>query len=188
MEHQGPSSTTYHGTDKEVATLAGGCFWCLEAVFAELKGVENVMSGYSGGKVISPSYHDVSTGNTGHAETVQITYHPNIISFPELLGVFFAIHDPTTLNREGPDVGTQYRSAIFCHNERQKQLAGRKIQQLNEARVWDRPIVTEVTPFKSFYPAEDYHQGYFRRNEGEPYSHYVHPNRLLLLEHALGTP
>ena len=104
MEHQGPSSTTYHSTDKEVATLAGGCFWCLEAVFAELKGAENVVSGYSGGKVISPSYHDVSTGNTGHAETVQITYDPNIISFPELLDVFFAIHDPTTLNREGPDV------------------------------------------------------------------------------------
>lgn len=131
------------------------------------------MSGYSGGKVNNPTYHDVSTGNTGHAETVQITYDPNVISFGELLDVFLAVHDPTTLNRQGPDVGTQYRSAIFYHNEKQKQIAESKIKELNRAGIWDTPIVTEVTPFKSFYPAEDYHQGYFRRNNEEPYCQVV---------------
>ena len=167
------SKSTYRGTDKEVATLAGGCFWCLEAVFTELKGVENVVSGYSGGKVSNPSYDDVCTGTTGHAEAVQITYDPNVVSFGELLDVFFTIHDPTTLNRQGPDVGTQYRSAVFYHDEKQKQIADSKIQELNKARIWDRPIVTEVTPFESFYAAEGYHQGYFRRNTEEPYCRVV---------------
>jgi peptide-methionine (S)-S-oxide reductase len=168
-----PSNTGYQGSDRELATLAGGCFWCLEAVFAELKGVENVMSGYSGGKVVNPSYDDVCTGTTGHAEAVQINYDPNVLSFGELLDVFFTVHDPTTLNRQGPDMGTQYRSAVFYHDEKQKQIAEGKIQELNKASTWNRPIVTEVTPFKSFYPAEGYHQGYFRRNREEPYCRVV---------------
>ena len=168
-----PSKSTYRGTDKEVATLAGGCFWCLEAVFTELKGVENAVSGYSGGKVVNPSYDDVCTGTTGHAETVQIAYDPNVISFGELLDVFFTVHDPTTLNRQGSDVGTQYRSAVFYHDEKQKQIAESKIQQLDKAGIWDSPIVTEVTPFESFYAAEDYHQGYFGRNREEPYCQVV---------------
>ena len=159
----------YQSASKEVTTLAGGCFWCLEAAFTELRGIENVVSGYSGGTVPNPSYYDVSTGNTGHAEAVQITYDSKVISFRELLDVLFTIHDPTTLNRQGPDVGTQYRSAIFYHNEKQKRIAERKIKELNKARIWNTPIVTEVTPFKAFYPAEDYHQGYFRRNKQEPY-------------------
>ena len=131
------------------------------------------MSGYSGGKVTNPSYYDVSTGYTGHAETVQITYDSNVISFGELLDVFFAMHDPTTLNRQGPDVGTQYRSAIFYHDEKQKQIAESKIQKLEKAGIWDTLIVTEVTPFRTFYPAEDYHQGYFRRNKEESYCQIV---------------
>jgi peptide-methionine (S)-S-oxide reductase len=170
---ENPSNTIYQGSSREVATLAGGCFWCLEAVFTELKGVENVVSGYSGGKVSNPSYDDVCTGTTGHAEAVQIAYDPDVISFGELLDVFFAVHDPTTLNRQGPDVGTQYRSAVFYHDEKQKQIAESKIQDLNKAGAWDRPIVTEVTPFKSFYAAEDYHQGYFGRNREEPYCRVV---------------
>jgi peptide-methionine (S)-S-oxide reductase len=170
---ESPSNTIHQGTDKEFATLAGGCFWCLEAVFAELKGVENVVSGYSGGEVVNPSYHDVCTGNTGHAEAVQITYDPNVLSFGELLDVFFAVHDPTTLNRQGPDVGTQYRSAVFYHDEKQKQTAESKIKGLGKAGIWDTPIVTEVAPFRSFYPADDYHQGYFWRNREEAYCQVV---------------
>jgi peptide-methionine (S)-S-oxide reductase len=170
---ESPSNTIHQGTDKEVATLAGGCFWCLEAVFTELKGVENVVSGYSGGEVVNPSYHDVCTGNTGHAEAVQITYDPKVVSFGELLDVFFTVHDPTTLNRQGPDVGIQYRSAVFYHDEKQKRTAESKIKELGKAGIWGRPIVTEVAPFRSFYPAEDYHQGYFRRNREEPYCQVV---------------
>ena len=154
---------------KEVATLAGGCFWCLEAIFIELNGVEQVTSGYSGGTVVNPSYSEVCRGTTGHAEAVQVTFDPEVISFRELLDVFFSIHDPTTLNKQGEDVGTQYRSAIFYYNDRQKVIAEQVIEELNAANIWDAPIVTEVTPFSSFYPAEDYHQEYFMQNAEQPY-------------------
>jgi peptide-methionine (S)-S-oxide reductase len=154
---------------REVATLGGGCFWCLEAVFDELKGVEKVVSGYSGGKVVNPSYSEVCTGATGHAEAVQLTFDSSVISFREILQVFFTMHDPTTLNRQGPDVGTQYRSIIFYHNEEQKATAEQVIKELDAANIWPAPIVTEVRPFVEFYPAEDYHQYYFRRNREQAY-------------------
>jgi peptide-methionine (S)-S-oxide reductase len=154
---------------QEVATLAGGCFWCLEAIFNELNGVERVTSGYSGSTTVNPSYGEVCTGTTGHAEVVQVTFNPEVISFKELLELFFSIHDPTTLNQQGPDIGTQYRSAIFYHNDRQKIIAEQVIEELNAAKLWGAPIVTEVTPFRSFYPAEDYHQQYFKRNSEQPY-------------------
>lgn len=158
---------------KEIATLGGGCFWCLEAVFEQLKGVEKVESGYSGGAVVNPSYQQVSTGGTGHAEVVRLTFDPRAIAFKEILEVFFTIHDPTTLNRQGADVGPQYRSAIFYHSEEQKAIAEQVIQELGVAKLWDAPIVTEVTPFTAFYKAEDYHQEYFRRNPGQAYCRVV---------------
>jgi peptide-methionine (S)-S-oxide reductase len=153
----------------ETATLAGGCFWCLEAVFDELRGVESVESGYSGGHVENPSYRDVCTGTTGHAEVVQVHFDPAVLSFSDLVSVFFAIHDPTTPNRQGADVGTQYRSAIFFHTEDQKQTAEALIQDLNQQHIWDAPIVTELAAFEKFHPAEDYHQEYFARNPLQPY-------------------
>jgi peptide-methionine (S)-S-oxide reductase len=158
---------------RELATLAGGCFWCLEAIFSELRGVEKVVSGYSGGSVPNPSYREVCTGTTGHAETVQITFDPQIISYRELLEVFFTIHDPTTLNHQGADVGTQYRSVIFYHTPKQARIAQEVIGELEAARIWDAPIVTEVMPFKAFYPAEDDHQEYFRRKPDQPYCRVV---------------
>ena len=161
------------GRATEVATLAGGCFWCLEAVYADLQGVEQVTSGYSGGSVPHPSYEQVCSGRTGHAEVVQVRFDPSRISFREILEVFFTIHDPTTLNRQGADVGTQYRSAIFYHTPEQKQTAEQVIKELNGAQIWDAPIVTEVAPFRAFYPAEEYHQGYFRRNPGQGYCRAV---------------
>ena len=157
----------------EVATLAGGCFWCLEAVYEELKGVERVESGYSGGTVSDPTYRQVCTGTTGHAEVVQVTFDPEVVSFKEILEVFFTIHDPTTLNRQGADVGPQYRSAIFYHDDEQRRVAEGVISELEAERVWDNPIVTEVTPFDTFYVAEDYHQGYYRNNEYQPYCQVV---------------
>lgn len=160
-------------SEKEVATLGGGCFWCLEAVFQDLKGVEKVESGYAGGTLPNPSYEQVCTGTTGHAEVVQITFDPQVISFRELLEVFFTIHDPTTLNRQGPDVGTQYRSAIFYHNDSQKAIAEEVIRELNAAGIWDAPIVTEVVPLRAFYRAEAYHQEYFKRNPAQPYCRVV---------------
>ena len=159
--------------NREAATLGGGCFWCLEAVFEQLRGVEKVVSGYSGGTVVNPSYQQVSTGTTGHAEVVQITYDPQIIAFKELLEVFFAIHDPTTLNRQGADVGTQYRSAIFYHSQEQKTIAEKVVQELEAAQIWDAPIVTEITSFAAFYRADDDHQEYFRRNPGQAYCQVV---------------
>lgn len=155
--------------EKEVATLAGGCFWCLEAVYDQLRGVEDVASGYSGGHVRSPSYREVCTGATGHAEVVQVTFDPAAISFQEILEVFFTVHDPTTLNRQGADVGTQYRSAIFFHSPEQKATAEQVIRELDAAQLWPARIVTEVTPFDAFYPAEEYHQEYFARNPGQGY-------------------
>ena len=148
----------------EVASLGGGCFWCLEAVYDELEGVVSVESGYSGGTVENPSYRLVCTGTTGHAEVVQVTFDPSVVSFREILEVFFDIHDPTTLNRQGADVGTQYRSAIFYHSPEQKAAAEQMIRELEDAHTWARPIVTEVTPFTRFYPAEDYHQEYYQHN------------------------
>ena len=158
---------------KEIATLAGGCFWCLEAVFDELRGVEQVESGYSGGSRPDPSYYQVCTGTTGHAEVVQVTFDPQIVSFKELLEVFFTIHDPTTLNRQGADVGTQYRSAIFYHTPEQKAVAEQVIAGLDEAKLWDAPIVTEIAPFTAFYPAEIEHQEYYQRNQSQPYCRAV---------------
>ncbi len=158
---------------QEVATLGGGCFWCLEAAYLELKGVERVVSGYAGGAEANPSYEEVCGGDTGHAEVVQVTFDPQIISFQEILEVFFTIHDPTTLNRQGADFGTQYRSVIFYHSEEQKKIAEGIIKALDAARIWDSPIVTEVTPFEDFYTAEEHHQDYFRRNTYQPYCEYI---------------
>jgi peptide-methionine (S)-S-oxide reductase len=157
----------------QIATLAGGCFWCLEAVFDDLIGVVKVESGYAGGHVENPTYKQVCTGNTGHAEVVQITYDPDEITFEELLKVFFTIHDPTTLNRQGNDIGTQYRSAIFYHDEDQKAAAEKTIQELSGAALWDNPIVTEVAAFVKFYIAEDYHQEYFANNPNQAYCRAV---------------
>ncbi len=161
------------GKNVEVATLAGGCFWCLEAVFDELKGVESVESGYTGGHVPNPSYAQVCEDNTGHAEAVQITFDPAVLSYHDLLKVFFSIHDPTTLNRQGNDVGTQYRSAIFYHTPEQKATAEEVIKEITEAHLWDVPIVTEVKPFDQFYMAEDYHQEYYRNNPYQGYCRVV---------------
>jgi peptide-methionine (S)-S-oxide reductase len=157
----------------ENATLGGGCFWCTEAVFLELDGVEKVEPGYSGGHVKNPAYREVTTGRTGHAEVVQITYNPEIVSFSEILEVFFMTHDPTTLNRQGNDIGTQYRSAIFYHNDEQKRIAEKVIKLFEQEKVYGDPIVTEVTPFKAFYLAEDYHHNYFARNKNQPYCQFV---------------
>jgi peptide-methionine (S)-S-oxide reductase len=162
-----------HGTGKEVATLAGGCFWCLEAIFKEVRGIDKVVSGYSGGTTVNPSYAAVCSGATGHAESVQLTYDPKRISFKEMLAIFFAVHDPTTLNRQGADVGTQYRSAIFYHNEKQKTEAEEAIRQLYASKAWGAPVVTQVAPFKDFYPAEEYHREYFARNPENPYCSVV---------------
>jgi peptide-methionine (S)-S-oxide reductase len=158
---------------KQVATLAGGCFWCLEAVYDQLEGVESVESGYSGGTVPNPTYEQVSTGRTGHAETVRITFDPALVSYRDILEVFFDIHDPTTLNRQGADVGTQYRSAIFYQDDEQKQIAEELIREKTAAKAWPDPIVTQVAPFKAFYVAEDYHQEYFARNGHLPYCRIV---------------
>jgi peptide-methionine (S)-S-oxide reductase len=159
--------------NRETATLAGGCFWCLEAVFEQLKGIERVESGYSGGSMPNPTYQQVSTGTTGDAEVVQLVFDPAVISFDEILEVFFTIHDPTTLNRQGADVGPQYRSAIFYHNAEQEAAARKVMAEVTAAKIWDAPIVTEVTPFGAFYKAEEYHQEYYRRNARQPYCQVV---------------
>jgi peptide-methionine (S)-S-oxide reductase len=159
------------GTD--TATFGNGCFWCTEAIFQDLKGVIEVTSGYSGGKVKNPTYKEVCSGLTGHAECLQIIYDPEIISYEELLEVFWKTHDPTTLNRQGNDVGTQYRSVIFYHNEKQKELAEKYKKELDAARIFENPIVTEITAFDIFYPAENYHQEYFNLNGQEPYCQYI---------------
>src|SRR5215203_4989208 len=157
----------------EIATLAGGCFWCLEAVYDELKGVVDVTSGYAGGQVANPSYQQVCGGDTGHAEVVRIAFDPAKISFREILEVFFTIHDPTTLNRQGADVGTQYRSAIFYHSDEQKRVAEEKIAALDAAGDWGGRIVTQVAPISEFFPAEEYHQNYFARNPNQGYCQAV---------------
>jgi len=153
----------------ETATLGAGCFWCVEAVFDDLRGVEDVVSGYSGGHTENPTYQEVCSETTGHAEVVQIKFNPEELSYADLLRVFFAVHDPTTLNRQGNDVGTSYRSAIFYHSDEQRQTAEEVIKEVSEAQIYDKPIVTEVTAFDKFYPAENYHQEYFANNPAQPY-------------------
>lgn len=157
----------------EVATFAGGCFWCTEAVFLEIKGVEKVVSGYIGGKTVNPTYKDICTGETGHAEAIQITFNPNEVAFEDLLEIFFGTHDPTTLNRQGADVGTQYRSEIFYHSEAQKTKAENYIQLLEKEKLYDKKIVTKVSSATVFYPAEDYHQNYYNQNSSQGYCQMV---------------
>ena len=170
QQQENPAQTP---AGKEITTLAGGCFWCLEAVFDEVKGVESVESGYMGGTTTNPIYEQVCSGKTGHAEVVQITFDPVMVSFKEILEVFFVIHDPTTLNRQGNDAGTQYRSAIFYHSPEQKSQAEQVIKNLNGAHIWNSSIVTEVVPAQTFYRAEGYHQDYFSRNPAQPYCMFV---------------
>lgn len=165
----------------ELATLGGGCFWCLDAAFVQLRGVERVVSGYMGGKTPKPNYEQVCTGRTGHAEVVQITFVPAVITFDDLLDVFFAIHDPTTLNRQGADTGTQYRSAIFPHNAEQEQQARQKIAALDSLGLWPSPIVTTIEPLAEFYPAEAYHQGYYASNPYQGYCQVVINPKLVKL-------
>ena len=162
-----------HAAHTETAILGGGCFWCLEAVYGEMAGVHKVTSGYAGGTVPNPSYREVCTGTTGHAEVVQIVFDPQQVSYQEILAVFFDIHDPTTLNRQGADVGTQYRSAIFYHSAAQKAVAEQMIAALGDAGRWSDPIVTQVVPLDTFYPAEDYHQEYYAHNAWQPYCRAV---------------
>jgi peptide-methionine (S)-S-oxide reductase len=159
--------------EREVATLGGGCFWCMEAIFSELEGVEKVESGYSGGTAAHPTYEQVCMGTTGHAEVVQINFDPKAISFKEILKIYFTMHDPTTLNRQGSDIGTQYRSIIFYHNNGQKATAEQVIKEMTEAKVWDSPVVTQIEPFKAFYKADDYHKDYFKKHREQPYCKLV---------------
>ena len=166
----------------EKATFASGCFWCTEAVFQRLKGVESVISGYTGGQTANPTYKQVCNGSTGHAEAVQITYDSKVVSYDQLLEVFWKTHDPTTLNRQGNDVGTQYRSAIFYHNDEQKKIAEDYKKKLNEAGIWKDPIVTEIVPFSTFYNAEDYHQDYYNQNTYQPYCSFVITPKVKKLE------
>lgn len=157
----------------QAATLGGGCFWCIEAIYLDVKGVVSVKSGYSGGKIKNPTYREVTSGLTGHAEVVQLEFDPEIICFDDILTIFFHVHDPTTLNRQGADVGTQYRSVIFYHDESQKEVAHRVIERITKEKVWKDPIVTEVAPFEAFYIAEDYHQDYYANNPNQPYCTFV---------------
>lgn len=157
----------------EIATLAGGCFWCLEAVYLELRGVVHVESGYAGGHVPNPNYRQVCTGRTGHAEVVRLTFDPGRVSFRDILRVFFTIHDPTTLNRQGADVGSQYRSAIFYHNDQQRQVAQAVMAEISAAAIWPDPLVTELSPLTNYYPAEDYHQNYYAQNPNQGYCRVV---------------
>jgi peptide-methionine (S)-S-oxide reductase len=168
----------------ETATLAGGCFWCLEAVYNELRGIIQVVSGYTGGQVASPSYEQVCSGRTGHAEAVQVTFDPSQISYRDLLDVFFTIHDPTTLNRQGADVGTQYRSAIFYHSPEQQQVAQEVMDEVDRSGVWGKPLVTQLVPLETFYPAEAYHQRYFERNPYQPYCQVVIAPKVAKARHA----
>jgi peptide-methionine (S)-S-oxide reductase len=167
------SQPTSESKNLEVATLAAGCFWCTEAAFSIIKGVERIEPGYTGGTVPNPSYEEVSTGTTGHAEAAQIFFDPQIISFREILEIYFTMHDPTSLNRQGADIGTQYRSAIFYHNQLQKETAENLISELNQEQIWNKPIVTSVEPLNVFYNAETYHKDYFKKHPKEPYCQAV---------------
>jgi len=167
------TATTTDSRQLETATFANGCFWCTEAIFQQLEGVVQVTSGYSGGHVANPTYEQVCEKNTGHAEALNIVYDKDKITFDELLEVFWKTHDPTTLNKQGNDVGPQYRSAVFYHNQEQKEKAEKYKEELDKSGAWDKPVVTEISPCKNFYPAEDYHQNYFKENGGQPYCYYV---------------
>ena len=169
--------------NNEIATVANGCFWCSEAIFKRLKGVISVLPGYAGGTVKDPSYNQVCSGGTGHAESIQIEFDPKVIPFEKILDVFWHTHDPTTLNRQGNDVGTQYRSAIFYHNQKQKEIAEKSKEELEKEGVYKDPIVTEITPFRNFYVAENYHKNYYENNQSVPYCNYIidpKVNKLLL--------
>jgi len=178
MKNHHPNSSS---SRIEVATLGGGCFWCTEAVFKQLKGVMKVEPGYSGGKVANPTYEQVATGRTEHAEVVQITFNPSIISFREILEIFFELHDPTTLNLQGNDVGTQYRSIILFHSEAQEQVARQLIAEMEDTHIYDKPIVTQIEPFTKFYQAEDYHRDYYQRNPQQGYCQFVITPKLVKL-------
>lgn len=181
----GDAASEKHKEKKmEVATFGNGCFWCTEAVFEELKGVESAVSGYSGGRVPNPTYEQVCTGGTGHAEVIQVTYDPKVITFPELLEVFWKTHDPTTLNQQGADHGTQYRSAVFYHSDEQREQAEHYLKKLDESVAFNAPIVTEITKFQKFYPAEDYHQQYFEENGRAPYCRAVIKPKLMKFRKA----
>jgi peptide-methionine (S)-S-oxide reductase len=160
-------------SNEEVATLAGGCFWCLEAIYKEVKGVQRVLSGYTGGTTVNPRYEEVCSDNTGHAEAIDITFFPDVITYREILEIFFTVHDPTTHNRQGNDIGTQYRSVIFYHDEEQRIVAEQVIRELNAARIWENPVVTRVEPYSTFYSAEEYHRDYFERNPSQLYCQVV---------------
>jgi peptide-methionine (S)-S-oxide reductase len=160
-------------TTREIATLGGGCFWCIDTIFRELEGVEKVESGYAGGRTSNPTYRDVCSGMTGHAEVVQVTFDPSVLSFHDLLDVFFTVHDPTTPDRQGADVGTQYRSIVLYHSDEQRETAKQVIDELNRNKIWDDPIVTQVMPFTTFYTAEKYHQDYYSQNQNQPYCQIV---------------
>jgi len=168
-----PITNAIHPEGTEIITLGAGCFWCIEAVFQDLKGVVSATSGYSGGTVVNPSYKEVCTAQTGHAEVVQVTFDPKIVSLPEILEVFWQVHDPTTLNRQGNDAGTQYRSAIFFHNDYQRKIAEEYKIKLDESHAFENPIVTEITAFSNYYKAEDYHQDYYNQNGDQPYCQFV---------------
>ncbi len=170
MVHYQPDASSAH---MQTATLAGGCFWCVEAAFNLVEGVESAVSGYTGGTTPNPTYEEICTGNTGHTEAVRIRFDPHIVTYLELLDVFWKIHDPTTLNRQGADVGSQYRSAIFYHHEQQKNEAGESILRLDRSGLLPRPVVTEITPASTFFPAEEYHQQYYQRNPNAPYCRVV---------------
>ncbi|MDZ7703988.1 MAG: peptide-methionine (S)-S-oxide reductase MsrA [Trueperaceae bacterium] len=169
------SPNTSSGTDAgtEVATLGGGCFWCIEAVFDQLNGVKKVVSGYEGGEVPNPTYQQVCTGSTGHAEVIEVHFDPDVVSFADILRVFFTVHDPTTLNRQGADVGTQYRSVIFYHDDEQKRTAEAVMTEIDAKNLYPNPIVTELAPHDTFYPAESYHQDYYQNNRAQPYCQFV---------------
>ena len=172
-------------SNQETTTLGAGCFWCVEAIFNDLKGVTEVASGYSGGKNENPTYQEVCSGSTGHAEVIQITFDSQEISFKEILSVFFAVHDPTTLNQQGNDIGTQYRSAVFYHSDEQKQLAENLIKEIEEMKLWDNPIITEITEFEKLYIAENYHNDYFANNPDQPYCIAVVAPKVAKLERLL---
>jgi peptide-methionine (S)-S-oxide reductase len=157
----------------ETATFGGGCFWCTEAIFKEVKGVESVTSGYSGGEIVNPSYREVCTGRTAHAEVIEIDFDPAIVSFQELLEIFWSTHDPTSLNRQGNDVGTQYRSVVFYHNEQQKETAGQLKKKLNHEKIFEKPVVTEISPWKNFFRAEEDHQDYYENNPNQGYCQFI---------------
>lgn len=167
----------------ETTTLGGGCFWCIEAVFLDVKGIASATSGYSGGHIKNPAYREVTSGRTGHAEVVQLTFDPAVITYREILEIFFHLHDPTTLNRQGADVGTQYRSVIFYHNEEQEKTAKEVFAEIDASDLWENPLVTEISPLKEFYVAEDYHQNYYKNNPNQPYCTYVISPKMQKLRH-----